>query len=211
MAVSPTSIPLHFHSYLLHPSALRSPHCSAEILADCKAEPGWVPCRSLMLNAHLLCAEHVTGFITFKRHKDTMRPDLQVGGTEAPQGLSLWLEGMWLAGSRLGIWTQTDGCQSLGMSFVGMRAPVCVCEYVCMHTAPLPQCSPSTPTPAAPLPGSWFPSSLHKTLLMPCVPRSGHSERPVPCSPPPALGRLRASAQSAKQHRGCQKGPGRPR
>lgn len=42
--------------------------------------------------------------------------------------------------------------------------------------------------PAAPLPGSWFPSSLHKTLLRPWVPRSGHSERPVPCSPPPALG-----------------------
>lgn len=79
-----------------------------------------------MLNEHLLCAEHVMGFITFKRHKDTMRPDLQVEGMEAPQGLSFWLEGIWLAGSRLGIRTQTDGCQSLGESFVGMRAPVCV-------------------------------------------------------------------------------------
>lgn len=83
-----------------------------------------------MLNEHLLCArlcaEHMMGFITFKRHKDTMRPYLQVGADGRTTGLSLWLEGMWPAGSRLGIRTQTDGCQSLGASLVATRVPVFV-------------------------------------------------------------------------------------
>lgn len=102
-----------------------------------------------MLNELLLCArlcaEHVTGFIIFKRHKDTMRPCLQAGGDRSTMELSLWLEGMWPAGSRLGIRTQTDGCQSLGGSLVATRAPVCVSACACTqlpspNTAPLLLC-----------------------------------------------------------------------
>lgn len=61
-----------------------------------------------------------------------MRADLQVGGTEAPRVLSLWLEGMWLAGHRLGIRTQTDGCQS--WSKHRGHACACVCMSTCART-----------------------------------------------------------------------------
>ena len=70
-----------------------------------------------------------------------MRPYLQVAGDGSTTGLSLWLEGMWPAGSRLGIWTQTDGCQSPGASLVATRAPVCVSACACTQL-PSPSAAP---------------------------------------------------------------------
>lgn len=88
------------------------PHCSAKILADCKAEPGWVHRWPLILNEHLLCAEHVTDFITFKRHKDTHEARFTGWGTEAPRGCLVSGSRNVAGRAQIGDGTQTDGCQS---------------------------------------------------------------------------------------------------
>lgn len=97
-------------------------------------------------------------------------------GTKAQRGLVFGPREFGWRGPDLGFRHRQTGV-SLGASLVAMRVRACACACVCVlartracvcaPTAPRPQRGSSALLPAAPLPGSMFPNSLHKILLMP--------------------------------------------
>lgn len=153
--------------------------------------------------------EHVTDLLSHLNVTRThMRPGYRLGGPEAPRVLSLWLEGEcgW-QGTDWGLGPRSSGCDLEQALWPRVRLRVYEC--VCTHSSP-PQCPVPLFLCLQLLSLELVPNSLHKPFLRPWVPRSGHSERPVPCSPPPAL-RLRASSSERQTPRRLPRGPGCPR